>query len=147
MKFRPQFRPFAEFGYNKNETEGTAAPTPAQQNLPVGHNSNPYPFAVPIRYRFLDVGPRIDNLTTKTTRVVAGAKGYAAGWDWESAYSSFGQKRHGEFAAQFCEPDGTHLLVSNGIYNFVNPSANSAALVDSFCASPFRLAVSTVKAF
>ncbi|MDX2220826.1 MAG: TonB-dependent receptor [Burkholderiales bacterium] len=145
-EFSPAISAFAEFGYNKNETEGTSAPTPAQQNLPVGHNSNPYPFVVPIRYRFLDVGPRLDNLVTETTRVVAGVKGFGAGWDWEAAYSS-AESDSANRRRNFVSQPALSTLVSNGIYNFVNPSANSAALVDSLRASPFRLAVSTVKAF
>ena len=142
----PSVTVFGEASFNKNVTNNISAPTPAQQNLPVGHNSNPYPFVVPIRYRFLDVGPRLSENTTETARVMAGLKGFAAGWDWEAAYTT-SESDSANLQSNYVSQTALNSLVSNGIYNFVNPSANSAALVQSLRASPFRLAVSKVTSF
>ncbi len=141
----PNLSVFAEFGYNKNETENSAAPTPATTTLPVGHNSNPYPFAVTIRYRFTDVGPRQNTITTESTRGVFGFKGFGLGWDWEAAYNKSESKSDNE-GRNYVSQTALNTLTSNGIYNYVNPSANSAALVDSLRARPFRIAKSTLEA-
>ncbi len=142
----PTLSAFAEFGYNKNETENSAAPTPATTTLPVGHNSNPYPFAVGIRYRFIDVGPRLNTITTESKRSLVGLKGFAFGWDWETAYNK-SESLTENFGRGYVSAPALATLTSNGIYNYVNPSANSAALVDSLRAKPSRIAKSNLDAF
>ena len=137
---------FAEFSYNKNETENSSAPTPGSAALPIGHNSNPYPFAVGIRYRFTDVGPRQNTITTTTTRSLAGLKGFGFGWDWEAGYSQ-GKSDTLSAGRGYVSQLALNTLTTNNIYNFVDPSRNSAALVDSLKANPFRKAVSEIKAF
>jgi iron complex outermembrane receptor protein len=137
----PTFTLFAEAGYNKNSTENSAAPTPGSFTLPVGHNSNPYPFAVSIRYRFTDVGPRLSTIESESKRAVVGAKGEVMGWDWEVGYNT--TKNHTESRQRgYVSQVAVNSLVSNGIYNFVNPSANPQALTDSLKANPYRIATS-----
>jgi len=142
----PNLSFFAEVGYNKNETENSAAPTPGTAALPLGHNSNPYPFAVTIRYRFTDVGPRLSTITTESQRAVAGFKGLAFGWDWEAAYN---QSESESSSAQrgFVSQTALNTLTANGIYNYVNPAANSATLVNALRAFPSRVAKSELKAW
>ena len=136
---------FAEVGYNKNETENASAPTPAAFTLPIGHNSNPYPFAVGIRYRFTDVGPRLATITTESQRGLIGAKGEIAGWDWEVGYNNSRSETESRQRG-FISQTAVNSLVANGVYNFINPSVNSAALTDSLRANPFRIATSKLEA-
>ena len=141
----PTFTIFAEAGYNKNETENSAAPTPGSFTLPIGHNSNPYPFAVSIRYRFIDVGPRLSTISSESKRALIGAKGTVAGWDWEAGYND--SRNHTENRQRgYISQTAVNSLVSGGVYNFVNPSANSQALTDSLKANPFRIATSKLEA-
>jgi iron complex outermembrane receptor protein len=144
--FTPNLSGFAEYSYNKNETENSAAPTPGTTTLPVGHNSNPYPFSVTARYRFTDVGPRLNTITTTTTRSLVGLKGSVFGWDWESGYIQ-GKSDTLNAGRGYVSQIALNTLTSNNIYNFVDNSRNSASLVDSLKANPFRKAVSELKAF
>ena len=140
----PTFSLFAEAGYNKNETENASAPTPGAFNLPVGHNSNPYPFVVQIRYRFTDVGPRLSTITSESKRGLIGAKGEVAGWDWEVGYND--SRNHVESRQRgYISQTAVNSLVSGGVYNFLNPSANSQALTDSLKANPYRIATSKLE--
>lgn len=136
---------FAEFSYNKNETENSAAPTPGSFDLPIGHNSNPYPFAVRIRYRFTDVGPRVSTITSETKRAIVGLKGLGFGWDWEVGYNS-SRNEAANRQRQYVSQTAVNSLVSNNIYNFVNQAANTPELVNSLKANPFRIANSELDA-
>jgi iron complex outermembrane receptor protein len=53
--------------------------------LPPGHPDNPTSVPVALRYRFSDVGPVVRNTTVDSSRLLVGARGKHAGWDWESA--------------------------------------------------------------
>jgi len=83
FEFAPTLTAFAEVGWNKNSTNSSAAPTPGSATLPVGHVSNPFPFVVPIRYRYVEVGPRLNEIETEATRVLAALQGEHFGWSWE----------------------------------------------------------------
>jgi len=137
---------FVEVHYNENVTESQLAPTPANTTLPVGHNSNPYDFAVPIRYRFVDVGPRITTITTEASRLTAGLKGSSWNWDWEGAFSA-SKSDTASRGRNSINADALATLTANGVYNYLNNSANSAALVDSLRANPFRIAKASTRGF
>lgn len=146
FEFTPSFSAFAEFGYNENESFRQLAPTPDSFTLPVGHNSNPYPFAVGIRYRFLDVGPRIDTIESETTRYVAGLKGTVWKWDWEAAY--YGAKNEiVQTGRNYVSTPVRNALVTNGVYNFVDPSRNAPSLAEGLRAVPVREGDSELRAF
>jgi iron complex outermembrane recepter protein len=137
FRLTPTTTLFGEVMYNKNTTETRLAPTPAGFNLPVGHNSNPYPFQVRIAYRFLDVGPRITEYTSESARVLGGVKGAFAGWDWEAAvnYSTNEARSVGRNSV---DADKVRALVSDGTYNFLDPSKNPASIVENLRISPVR---------
>jgi iron complex outermembrane receptor protein len=137
FEFSPTLSAFAEIGWNKNDSFTQLAPTPDAFTLPVGHNSNPYPFPVQIRYRFTDVGPRISNQLSETQRYVLGLKGSFKDWDWEAAYVD----AHNEIVenrANFIATPVRNALVSANVYSFVNPSSNSPALAAGLRANPQR---------
>ncbi len=145
-EFSPALSAFAEFGYNKNDSFTQLAPTPDALTLPVGHNSNPYPFAIPIRYRFTDVGPRLSNQISENTRYVLGVKGSVRAWDWEAAYVD-SHNEIDEHRKNFIASPVRNALVAANIYSFVNNAANSPALIDSLRASPERVGDSKLKSF
>ncbi len=135
---------FGEASLNKTETTIFAAPTPAGFVLPVGHNSNPFTSAVNIRYRYLDVGPRTNNLNTDTTRFVVGAKGTIGAWNWEAAYLD-SKSKSTNIGTNYVDATAQAALVSKGVYNFVDPSKNSPALVDELRIRTVRTGDSTMK--
>jgi iron complex outermembrane recepter protein len=146
FQITPKFSLFAEAGYSQTKSQTLAAPTPGGFALPVGHNSNPYEVPVRIAYRFLDVGPRTNDITSENTRVVLGAKGEIAGWDWEAALNK-ARNTAENVGTNFVDTAAIATLVSNGVYNFVNPAANSAALTDSLRIRTNRLGVSDLTVF
>ena len=146
-EFSPSFSAFLEFGWNENDSFSQLAPTPDSFTLPVGHNSNPYPFAVPIRYRFTDVGPRVSNQVSETTRFVAGLRGNLWNrWDWEAAYLK-GENDVVENRRNFISTPVRNALVAANVYSFINNSINSPTLVASLRASPQRVGHSEVESF
>lgn len=54
-------------------------------NLPVGHVANTTGQELELLWRMTDLGPRIDDVTTDTVRLVAGFEGVYKDWDWEAA--------------------------------------------------------------
>ncbi len=130
FQLSPSLSLFAEAAYSKTQSQTLAAPTPGGFALPVGHNSNPYAVPVRIAYRFLDVGPRINDITSENTRLIIGAKGEVSGWDWESAVTK-ARNTAKNIGTNYVDASAIATLVSNGVYNFVNPAANSAALTES----------------
>ncbi len=144
--FNSNVSAFLEASYNKNETTNQLAPTPGTVTLPIGHNSNPYPFAVSISYRFTDVGPRIYQQISDTKRVVGGFKGAGYGWDWETGYN-WSRNNADSLNTNFISQTAFDALAAANVYNFLNPSVNSPSLVNGLRASPFRLSQSKLDAF
>ena len=148
---------FLELGLNKTQTFTQVAPfsTPANQigpgiarqinaRLPVGNPNNPYNVPVDVRYRFDDVGPRQVFNDTEAKRFVAGLKGTVRTWDWESgvlyanSYSTQDDKNG-------ISVPGLLSVIADGSYNFLNPSANTAATYNRLKAEYQRRGDSTIK--
>ena len=148
---------FVELGFNKIKTFTQLTPfaTPANQigpgiarqinaRLPVGNPSNPYSVPVDVRYRFDDVGPRQVFNDTEAKRFVAGLKGTAGKWDWESgvlyanSYSTQDDKNG-------IRVSGLLAVIADGSYNFLNPAANTAATYNRLKAEYQRRGDSTIK--
>ena len=142
----PAVQLFVEASYNNNVTDTSAAPTPAGFVLPVGHNSNPYPAAVTINYRFLDAGARLNEIETDTTRALAGLKGNLRGWDWEVG-ALYAKSDSTNIGRNYLSQTEVNALVSRGVYNFLDPSRNSASLVDSLKIVTTRKGESEMKLF
>jgi iron complex outermembrane recepter protein len=137
FEISPTLSLFGEFGWNENDSLSVLAPTPDSFTLPVGHNSNPYPFAVPIRYRFTDVGARISNQVSETTRIVGGIRGSFRNWDWEAAYMK-GENEVVEYRKNFISTPVRNALVAANVYSFVNPASNNPSVVAALRANPER---------
>jgi iron complex outermembrane recepter protein len=92
---------YTELGYSKKDTTFHNTPSgvsgawgypggPVNANSGPGavvlgpdHPDNPYDEAVRLRYTAFDVGPRTTYNTNEFMRLLAGVKGYAAGWDYD----------------------------------------------------------------
>ena len=157
FEFSPALAAFAEAGVNITKTFTQSAPfvVPSTQigptltraitiTLPVGHAANPFTVPVDIRYRFSDVGPRQIHNKTDAKRFVVGLKGTTGIWDWETAYlhaNSYTTQddRNG------IKVSGLLAVVADGSYNFLNPSANTAATYSRLRADYQRRGDSTIK--
>ncbi len=137
----PSITAFFDGSYNKNKSQTLSAPTPAAFNLPVGHNSNPFDKPVRISYRFLDVGPRTNDITSENSRAVLGMKGTSFAWDWEAGISAT-RNTTNNHATNFIDSQAVTQLVANGVYDFLNPSRNSPAQVQALRIATDRVGVS-----
>ncbi len=156
-EFSPSLGGFAEVGLNKTKTFTQSVPFTAPANqigpgvarqinarLPVGNPNNPYNVPVDVRYRFDDVGPRQVFNDTEAKRFVAGLKGTIGNWDWESgllyanSYSTQDDKNG-------IKVSGLLAVIADGSYNFLNPSANTAATYNRLKAEYQRRGDSTIK--
>jgi outer membrane receptor protein involved in Fe transport len=137
---------FGEASYNNTVTNTTAAPTPASFVLPVGHNSNPWSAPVTIRYRYVDAGPRLNEIDTDATRFLAGLRGSVKNWDWEVA-GLYAKSDSTNTGTNYISATEQAALVSRGVYNFLNPSLNSPELVDSLKIRTTRIGESEMKLF
>ncbi len=84
--FSQNLSAFGEYRYSSNTNNGSAAPTPGSGPVPAANPSNPFGELVTARYRFTEVGPRLNETESDTTGLVLGLKGTAVGIDWEAAY-------------------------------------------------------------
>jgi iron complex outermembrane recepter protein len=66
---------FAEGLFTRSETFVSAAPTPGNFTLPVGHPANSFSTAVTVRGRPLQAGPRTTENTADASRFLIGAEG------------------------------------------------------------------------
>jgi iron complex outermembrane receptor protein len=131
---------FAELSYSKNETNFTNNPqvygadafgpyyqastgrsVAAPDVLPVGHPSNPYSFPISIRHRFHEMGPTKSISKDDAVRVVLGARWTVSDWDTEFAYND-SQNSAKLSATNVLSRSRMIDAVTNGGYNFINPS-------------------------
>ena len=146
LDITPALQAFVEAGFNKNETFRQLAPTPDSFTLPVGHNSNPFPFAVGVRYRWTDVGPRLDLGDSETTRFLAGLRGNIGNWDWETAYVH-SRNEISNTGNNYIPIARRNALIAANVYNFVNIASNDPSLVAGLRVNPVRTGESEMKAF
>jgi iron complex outermembrane receptor protein len=93
LAFTPEITGFAELLFTRDKFNSGGWPAGTTDDVGIGSNflppdnpTNPFPGSfTEVRYRFADVGNRRTKGTSDTSRLVLGAKGTTAGWDWEGA--------------------------------------------------------------
>lgn len=144
LEINPDLLAFAEIGLNKNTTYGSSAPTPGGAALPVGHVSNPYPFAVNIRYRYTEVGPRLNEIETDASRVLLALQGNHLGWSWETGYS---QSKSESVNTGTNYISQTALVAAVPSYNFADISKVPQSVIDGLRIVTKRTGESDLKSF
>lgn len=135
---------YFELSQNSNSTNNSAAPTPGSATLPVGHVSNPYPFPVGIRYRYTEVGPRLNNIDTDATSVLAALQGDHFGWNWETGVSQ-SKSKSTNIGLNYISQ--TALTAAIPSYNFADITKVSQSVIDGLRIQTTRLGVSTINSF
>jgi iron complex outermembrane receptor protein len=97
--------------------------------LPVGHPDNPINRRVAVRYRFGDVGPVRIDVTTDSTRLLLGAKGTLASWDWESGLLHTKIERNTISHGRLYFPALTNAINTRAYRPFGNNSAQTIASI------------------
>lgn len=164
IDINPTLSAFAEASFSRTKTTFTSAPSLLNElgtswfnintldfnflnlTFPRGDPNNPYDSAVGFRHRFAELGPTRTIADTDAVRVLAGLKGTAASWDWEAAAlymkSDTTIKYEGRLRASTLE-----ALINSGGYNFINPTANSAAVLASVSPTSTNIGDSSMSAF
>ncbi len=141
---QPNLTAFVELSQNSNTTNNSAAPTPGSATLPVGHVSNPFSFPVGIRYRYTEVGPRLNKIDTDATSVLAGLQGDNFGWNWDTGVSQSKSKSINLGSNYISQ---TALTAAIPSYNFADISKVPQSVIDGLRINTTRLGESTVTAY
>ncbi|MET2953824.1 TonB-dependent receptor [Vibrio harveyi] len=123
---------FAELSLNRVESTTISAPTPDFQNVTISKDNpnNTYGEDVTMRHRILEAGNRINEITTDSIRVVAGAEGYANWFDTDVDWTADAGYHYTEtenVGKNYLTIAGYQAAIDSGAYNpFVtnNPSSS-----------------------
>lgn len=143
LKLSPQTQAYVELGYNRTKTTFTGAPqvwgdfgswfaagsgtiVNVPEVLPIDHPNNNFPdnpfglAELGYRHRFSEVGPRVTETLMQATRVVAGVRGEAIGWDYDSAVS-YSENRYKSTQNNEISASTLTRGILDGTYNFQDP--------------------------
>lgn len=142
---------FGEAMLNSNQTDRSAAPTPAAFGA-AGHPDRPAGSTfTTVAYRFLEAGPRLNDLKTDSNRVLGGIRGSALGWDVEAAIN-YARSKTTDTGANYIIQDrateafaGTLAGFAGQRYRVINPALNPAGMLDAIKINPIRVGVSSLK--
>ncbi|MGB9151132.1 MAG: TonB-dependent receptor, partial [Burkholderiales bacterium] len=143
MDFNAQVSGFAELSVSHNKTfqkftPAALGPTSVAYDpatggvvrvsnvLPVGNPANPFATPTGISYTFFDVGSRDSEIKTTSGRILAGLKGTAGNWDWESAFTH-SQSKTDQSNLNRVDRFALTQAIADGSYNFLAPSAAASA--------------------
>ena len=124
---------FAEGNYAANRFRFSIAPTPAPGGLaiyPVGGPFYPTAFAaehgltgdLPLAYRTVSLGPRINETDTDASRGVIGAEGIAGDWNYNAALSYSNSNQRDNFVSGYVSAQRLEDAVASGLINPFGPS-------------------------
>ncbi|WUR13784.1 TonB-dependent receptor [[Empedobacter] haloabium] len=105
--------------------------------LPVGHPNNPGTTPLPINATLFDLGARMKQDKVDFFRVLAGAKGSVAGWDYDASIGQSGSKLE-ETVQNFVNRYEFEKVLADGSYNFVDQAGNSEAVRNRLRLSTLR---------
>jgi iron complex outermembrane recepter protein len=122
--------------------QSISIPNNAAMVLPVGNPSNPYATPVILRYTFVDLGPRTNEVTTDVVRLVGGVKGSFGAWDYESALL-YNKSESEALRNGFIRASALRTALADGSYLFGKP--NSAAVLANLSPTLKRRGESTTQ--
>ena len=159
VNFAPVVQGYSELNWYTNKSVAYATPSTVHSSVgfpggPVNnagvsldpaHPDNPYfGTAARIRYLAADVGPRVSHVDSDFYRVLAGVKGTAWSWDWDSAvlYSqnNVSNTRTGylqrDVAFALLNPSGFSIQPGSSTVSPINNAAVAAANSPAYAALP-----------
>ncbi|WP_165767193.1 TonB-dependent receptor [Parendozoicomonas haliclonae] len=135
--FNENVSAFAELSFTRVETNNRAAATPDFENRTIAADNkfNTFGQPVQVRARYLDVGPRLNDVTNDSIRVVTGLNGAfefsGRDVDWETA-AGFSQSKVTSDGSNYIDIEKFYDAVEAEQYNPFAPTTNSQAAIDSF---------------
>lgn len=125
-----------------NATTGLAEPVSSL--LPASSPYNPYGVATPIEYTFFNLGQSLKTNRSQSYRFLAGFRGNAGRWDWETSAFSAASVEHERVSGGFANRWALYDALADGSYNLLDPSATPASVIDAINISTLRPAKSTL---
>lgn len=149
MDFTQNLSGFVELGYNQNVTNQSAAPTPGTFPVPAANPSNPFGANVSAIFRLTEVGKRLNEIDSETTRALVGLRGLAAGIDWESAVN-WSKNDVVNTGTNYVDQRLANAAMSGTVPGFAGQywnltGTNSPALVNALRVTPVRTGESELK--
>jgi iron complex outermembrane receptor protein len=150
----PNIQAWLTASYSVNRTVVDLPPAQIQNNSPINTNAIALPATLPggalnpndpfaamgeaalINYAFGDI-PAFIRLTNHMYREVAGIKGSTDGWDWQASLN-FNHGVLNTVAGGFLYEPQLITDVEDGTYNFIDPSANSAAVRNTLAPTLYK---------
>ena len=150
----PAMQGYGELNWYDNKTHSYNSPSSVSSSvgfpggpvsnsavaLGAAHPDNPY-FGTAARLRYLsaDVGPRISNISSDFYRVLAGIKGTAADWDYDSAFL-YSENKVSNTRTGYLQRDVAFALLNPTAANVAAATAGSAAYAALPAGSLWRIA-------
>jgi len=142
---------YSEFMANERRSEITGAATPTVGDLTMDADNafNPFDEDVTVRYRYTDVGPRVQDNQHNSLRSVWGAAGPLTGsWEYDT---SLILQRHSAWQrgiGGFINGPRSQQAISDEVYNPFLPEgeSNTAEAIDAVETTTNRTAVSSLQA-
>ncbi|MDC8760192.1 TonB-dependent receptor [Janthinobacterium fluminis] len=111
--------------------------------LPVGHPNNSTGAPLPFTATLFDLGERQKSDKVTFYRLLAGARGNLAGWDWDASFGRSGSRLE-ETVNNFVNRYEFEKVLADGSYNFADQSKNSEQVRQRLRLSTLRPAASTL---
>lgn len=140
-KFSETLSAYGEVMFARSETSASAAPTPGNFTLPVGHPANTFSSAITVRGRPLQAGPRVTDNTSDATRVLAGLEGVIAGFDYNLAVGQAKNKSVNKDSGYFLL-DKMNAAIANTTFNPFSLN-NPASVISGISSTDTRVGETT----
>lgn len=128
---------FAEAMFANSDTLASAAPTPGNFNLPVGHPANAFSSAITVRGRPLQAGPRLTNNVSDASRYIVGVEGQLGRMDYNIALGRAENESQNKDSGYFLN-DKMLAAIANRTFNPFSLT-NPQSVIDSISSTDTRI--------
>lgn len=140
-KFSNSVQGFAELMLARSTSFASAAPTPGNFTLPVGHPANAFASAITVRGRPLQAGPRTTDNTSDASRLLVGLEGSVGKYDYNVALGQAKNKATNVDGGYFLL-DKMNAAISAKTFNPFSLT-NPASVIDSISSKDSRVGETT----
>ena len=132
---------FGEVMFARSESSASAAPTPGNFTLPVGHPANSFSSAITVRGRPLQAGPRVTDNTSDATRFLLGVEGAVGAFDYNVGVGQAKNKSVNKDSGYFLL-DRMNAAISNTTFNPFSLT-NPASVISGISSTDSRVGETT----
>ena len=141
LKVSNNLQLYGELLFASSNSFTSAAPTPGNFTLPVGHPANSFAGPITVRGRPLQAGPRTTDNTNDATRLLVGAEGNYAGFDYNVALGQAKNKSTNVDGGYFLNDRMRAAIIALTFNPF--STSNPQSVIDSIKSSDSRTGETT----